>query len=302
MAGKRAFNYQFVAGVALVWGTLILTLGSRLPSVSRMLAYNAEQDDVNGAPTPAKWQDTPIHWQINPSVGSNVQTAGGVSVTTALRNAFNTWQSSRLNNQSLTSISFTQDANTSQTDPDAGDCLDTVSFVPSSAITWPTGAIAFTAIVTDSGPPPTTYDCTHNGVTTTQTCNLGSCIVDADIAFNPREHFSTTTPPLAGDFDVQSTATHEIGHLLGLDHSGIANAIMYPFGDTTSTGQSRPLAIDDTVGVAFLYPGSNFASATGTISGQVTLSGSGIFAAHVIAIDAASGNAVVDGLTDTSGK
>src|SRR2546427_13999 len=168
MAGKRAFNFQFVVGVALVWGPLILTLGSRLPSVSRMLAYNAEQDDVNGAPTPAKWQDTPVHWQINPSVGSNVQTAGGVSVTTALQNAF-----------------------------------------------------------------------------------------------NPREHFSPTTPPLSGHFDVQPTATHEIGHLLGLDHSGIANAIMYPFGDTTSTGQSRPLAIDDTVGVAFLYPGSNFASATG---------------------------------------
>ena len=302
MAGKRAFNFQFVGGVALVWGTLILTLGSRLPSVSRMLAYNAEQDDVNGAPTPAKWQDTPIHWQINPSVGSNVQTAGGVSVTTALRNAFNTWQSSRLSNQSLTSISFTQDANTSQTDPDSSDCTDTVSFVPSSAVAFPTGTIAFADIATDSGTPPTTYDCTQNGVTTTHTCNLESCIVDADIVLNPSVDFSTTTPPVAGDFDVQATATHEIGHFLGLDHSGIANAIMYPFGDTVSAGASRVLAIDDAVGVAFLYPSNNFASATGAISGQVTLSGSGAFAAHVIAIDAASGNAVLDGLTDTSGN
>ena len=300
MAGKRAFNSQFVGGFALVWGTLILTLGSRLPSVSRMLAYNAEQDDVNGAPTPAMWQDTPIHWQMNPSVGSNVQTAGGVSVTTALRNAFNTWQSSRLSNQSLTSISFTQDANTSQTDPDSSDCLDTVSFVPSSAITWPTGAVAFTDVATDSGPPPTTYGCTTTP--TARTCNLGACIVDADMAFNPGLEFSTTTTTPQGAFDVQSTATHEIGHLLGLDHSGIAHAMMYAFGDTGALGQQRTLSIDDAAGVAFLYQGANFPSATGTISGQVTLSGSGIFAAHVLAIDATSGNAVIDGFTDTSGN
>jgi len=265
-----------------------------------MLAYNAEQDDVNGAPTPAMWQDTPIHWQMNPSVGSNVQTAGGVSVTTALRNAFNTWQSSRLSNQSLTSISFTQDANTSQTDPDSSDCLDTVSFVPSSAITWPTGAVAFTDVATDSGPPPTTYGCTTTP--TARTCNLGACIVDADMAFNPGLEFSTTTTTPQGAFDVQSTATHEIGHLLGLDHSGIAHAMMYAFGDTGALGQQRTLSIDDAAGVAFLYQGANFPSATGTISGQVTLSGSGIFAAHVLAIDATSGNAVIDGFTDTSGN
>src|SRR2546422_7305538 len=126
------FNFQFVCGAALLCAILILSLGSGLSTLGRLFGYSPEQDDVNGAPTPAKWQDTPIHWQINPSVGSNVLTAGGVSVTTALRNAFNTWQSSQLNNQSLTSISFTQDANTSQTDPDASDCLDTVSFVPRS--------------------------------------------------------------------------------------------------------------------------------------------------------------------------
>jgi len=112
------------------------------------------------------------------------------------------------------------------------------------------------------------------------------------MAFNPGLEFSTTTTTPQGAFDVQSTATHEIGHLLGLDHSGIAHAMMYAFGDTGALGQQRTLSIDDAAGVAFLYQGANFPSATGTISGQVTLSGSGIFAAHVLAIDATSGDGI----------
>jgi len=290
-----------MCSAALLCAILILSLGSGLSKLGRLFGYSPEQDDVNG-PVAAMWQATPIHWRINPSVRTNVHTTGGDTVGAAVGKAFSTWQSSQVNGQTLTNISFTKDANTSLTDPDFTNCLNTVSFVPSSAVAFPTGTIAFADIATDSGTPPTTYDCTQNGVTTTHTCNLESCIVDADIVLNPSVDFSTTTPPVAGDFDVQATATHEIGHFLGLDHSGIANAIMYPFGDTVSAGASRVLAIDDAVGVAFLYPSNNFASATGTISGQVTLTGSGAFAAHVIAIDAASGNAVVDGLTDTSGN
>jgi hypothetical protein len=290
-----------MCSAALLCAILILSVGSGLSALGRLFGYSPEQEDVGG-PVAVKWPALPIHWRINPRIGSKVHTSGGDTVDTAVGKAFSTWQSSQVNGQTLTGISFTEDASTGLTDPDSADCLNTVSFGPSSAIAFPTGTIAFTDVATVSGAPPTTYDCTQNGVTTTQTCNLESCIVDADIAFNPGENFSTTTPPLSGDFDVQATATHEIGHFLGLDHSGIANAIMYPFGDTVSTGQPRVLAIDDKVGVAFLYPGGNFASATGTISGRVTLSGSGTFAAHVIAIDAASGNAVVDGLTDTSGN
>ena len=301
---KLVSSFQFMCSAALVCAILLFSFGPGLSKLGRLFGYNPEQDDVNNAPVADKWETTPIHWQIDPTIGSNVHTTGGATVQTAVNNAFNAWQSAQVNGQTLTNIAFTKDPNTSQTDPDSSDCLNTVLFASSSKTTFPMGVIAFTDVAFTSVPsgvsPPITYDCTTPP--TMRMCNLDACIVDADIVFNPGEAFSTTTPTLSGDFDVQSTVTHEIGHLLGLDHSGIANAIMYPFGDTTSTGQPRVLAIDDAVGVAFLYPSSNFASATGTISGQVTLSGSGIFAAHVIAIDAASGNAVVDGLTDTSGK
>src|SRR5207249_10542034 len=122
-----------------------------------------------------------------------------------------------------------------------------------------------------------------NGQSTQQQCNVDACIADADIVFNPAENFSTTTTPVSGDFDAQSVATHEIGHMLGLDHSGLAGTVMDPFGDTGSS-QQRNLALDDTVGIAFLYPAAGFSTSTGIISGAITQNGTGIFGSHVVAV------------------
>jgi hypothetical protein len=127
-------------------------------------------------------------------------------------------------------------------------------------------------------------------------------VFDADIAFNPRAQFSTSTPALPNDFDLQSVATHEFGHALGLDHSGIAHAVMFPAGDTGES-QQRTLSTDDIIAISFLYPSSNFASYLGTISGQVMLPNvGGAYAAHVVAIDANTGNVVLDGLANTDGS
>lgn len=54
--------------------------------------------------------------------------------------------------------------------------------------------------------------------------------------------------------DLESVAVHEIGHVLGLGHSSVEEAIMYP---TISSGQRKVrLANDDVMGVQELY-GSN---------------------------------------------
>ena len=170
----------------------------------------------------------------------------------------------------------------------------------SSSVEFPTGAIAFTQVVSasavgQSGPPYT-----YNVCAKTSTSNSPAILIDADIEFNPKQSFSTASPTPAGRFDVQAIASHEFGHLLGLDHSGIAHTMMFPFGDRGASEQ-RDLAVDDVMGVAFLYPADSFAAATGRISGKVTLNGSGIFASHVVAVDSTTGVAVLDGLTNDDG-
>ena len=55
---------------------------------------------------------------------------------------------------------------------------------------------------------------------------------------------ASTTPSNSKDF--QSIAAHEIGHVLGMNHSGYSTAVMYP--DTPFGTQRRVLTADDTVG------------------------------------------------------
>lgn len=74
---------------------------------------------------------------------------------------------------------------------------------------------------------------------------------DADIEFNS-VHYTWDETGRGGNIDLQSVATHEIGHFLGLGHSNQASAVMFP---TYPGGTSqRFLSDDDTAGVCFLYP------------------------------------------------
>ena len=70
----------------------------------------------------------------------------------------------------------------------------------------------------------------------------------ADFAFT----FTVTDNPAAVMTDVQNTVTHELGHVLGLDHSTVPEATMYlsaPSGDL----EKRTLAADDIAGLCFIY-------------------------------------------------
>jgi len=51
-------------------------------------------------------------------------------------------------------------------------------------------------------------------------------------------------------FDVETVALHEVGHLLGLDHSSVAGSVMFP----SYGGVRRALTADDINGVRRLYP------------------------------------------------
>lgn len=53
-----------------------------------------------------------------------------------------------------------------------------------------------------------------------------------------------------GSYDLQTVALHEIGHLLGLGHSEVRDAIMFP---SISTGVTKGLNGDDIQGIRTLY-------------------------------------------------
>ena len=82
----------------------------------------------------------------------------------------------------------------------------------------------------------------------------GTRIIDADIVFwDAGYQFVTGTSGCSGGFFIEDVATHEFGHALGLGHSTVATATMYPSISTCSQ-QSRALDADDIAAVRALYP------------------------------------------------
>ena len=120
---------------------------------------------------------------------------------------------------------------------------------------------------------------------------------ESDIAFNTSQRLTTSGEP--GRFDIQGILTHEIGHLLGLDHSGLVSSVMAPFGSPDQTDQ-RALLYDDIAGVAEIYPNPSQAALTGRIAGNVTLNGEALFGGHVVAMDM-SGTVVTSTLSGKDG-
>ncbi|HEX8491836.1 MAG TPA: matrixin family metalloprotease [Pyrinomonadaceae bacterium] len=113
-------------------------------------------------------------------------------------------------------------------------------------------------------------------------------ITEADVIINPNLQFSTDSTP--GTYDLEATLTHELGHLLGLEHSTVTGATMQPRqGQNGLYGQPaltpRTLSDDDRAGIRALYgPHDGLGAIAGTISLE-TLS----YGAHVWAENVATG-------------
>jgi len=96
-----------------------------------------------------------------------------------------------------------------------------------------------------------------------------------------------------------TTAVHEIGHALGLQHTWTASAMSQAV--IRNTTRSRPLDADDYAGFSVLYGTANWQNNYGSISGRVTFpNGAPVALASVVAI-APIGSAV-SALTDPNGN
>ena len=87
---------------------------------------------------------------------------------------------------------------------------------------------------------------------TTFECDTGK-LVDADVLFNGEDFTFTVEPDLLPTAaDVENTMTHELGHLVGFDHSPDPQSTMYaeaPLGETIK----RDLTADDAAGMCDVY-------------------------------------------------
>ncbi|KAL5771889.1 hypothetical protein ACOSQ2_011813 [Xanthoceras sorbifolium] len=73
---------------------------------------------------------------------------------------------------------------------------------------------------------------------------------DGRLHFDAEENWVVGAVPHA--FDMQTCALHELGHILGLGHSSVEAAIMWPH---QSAGQTKGLNDDDIQGIQALYAG-----------------------------------------------
>ncbi|HJU57103.1 MAG TPA: matrixin family metalloprotease [Pyrinomonadaceae bacterium] len=128
-------------------------------------------------------------------------------------------------------------------------------------------------------------------------------IAEADVVINPAAQFSTDGTP--GTYDLEATLTHEVGHILGLEHSDEAGAAMQPRQGTNGLYEQaavcpRTLSDDDRAGARALYGSpENFGSIAGTITDSAGVRAAG---AHVWAEDASTGQVVAGNTTLADGS
>jgi hypothetical protein len=127
-------------------------------------------------------------------------------------------------------------------------------------------------------------------------------ITEADVAINPAivGGIGFSTDATSGTYDLEAVFTHEFGHLLGLDHSGVVGATMQPrlgqnFFSPALT--ARTLEDDDLAGIRALY-GARTTDPVGTLQGHVNY-GAG---AHVWAENFFTGRIHGSAITKSDGS
>lgn len=249
---------------------LVLALGLTLPPVALGYAFLLVE---GGGGLARRWQperfvDARIPWFVTGSADGRL--LGERRFADVVAAAFGRWEA-----VTESAIAFDFRGVMDRRNRDPGDSRNLVGFADGSALG--SGVLGATFLTSDAD----------------------GRITDADIVLSRAVDFTTDVDAPAGIYDAESVLTHEIGHLLGLDHTGLIRATMAPFTDRGDVHQ-RTLALDDAIGVAVLYPEGRFPEGRATLAGTVSRDGRGVFLAHVVATTI-RGRAVASGYTRPDG-
>jgi predicted Zn-dependent protease len=153
--------------------------------------------------------------------------------------------------------------------------------------------------------------------TTFEVDDLTGELLASDIFVNTAFDWSVSATGESARFDLQSVATHEIGHLFGLGHSQLGEtaigatggrgviakrAVMFPIAYPRGNIADRALQADDIAGIGDIYQQPVYVHRLGSITGRVTLGGHGVFGAHVTAFNPKTGTLVAGFTLDDQGR
>ena len=123
-------------------------------------------------------------------------------------------------------------------------------------------------------------------------------LTDTDIIFSPQFKFSTTLR--ADTFDIEGTLVHELGHAIGMGHSGSVSSALFA---TIARGSAdlRTLSADDIAYPRGIYAAPGISNYGSLIVDIRLSSGQPARGALITAIDPGK-NILLTGLSDTSGR
>jgi hypothetical protein len=251
---NRNLRSFFLLGVVLA-----LSWFAVRPALSWLPQFTGSSSNVD------RWDFSafPVAWNLNPATGSNL--SGNRDVHSVIASSFATWVGAP--NAALAVGEGARSNIGSEVQSPSN--VNLICFVCVDAdFTKDNSTLAVTITTTADRAGESDG---HGG-----TSRFPGQILKADIIFNPNVQYSTGG---ANGTDLQTVATHEIGHFLGLDHSAVVRAIMFPFASGVTT-----LGYDDVAAISTVYPGQTQSFAPTSISGRVAFAnGQGVFGAHVFA-------------------
>jgi hypothetical protein len=270
-----------------------------------------------------------------PSLGILTVAANGTGAQTAeiqqaIEDSFGAW--SGVTGTMMNAVTFpaaigplTQVATANSCTDDQQDDVDGLNMVcfNQTSAAFATGVLSFTRVITVNAPGEV--------VGAAAPAEFAGQIVDSDTLLRNDGQVTFATPAAlattggAGAYDLESILIHELGEWFGLDSSAVWRSAMFPFAPSpgqflgarpTAQAPDGPLSDDDRTGLRSLYPDPNDAVNVGEIRGRIVPANplalatipppapgsfvTGIFGAHVVAVDADSGSVISAGVSGLS--